>query len=131
MSNMLVLPEGHYLDDAETVISTTFVDVRDIGNRTPIAGLIKSSREVYAIRRCGTVHVCTLKHYREHEDPRIRDPGEGYASRAQLREQEVTDDPVDVRNHTNPTSKTLFLACFPCRVFTSSMASRRSVAILC
>ena len=59
MSNMLVLPEGHYLDDAETIISTTFVDVRDIGNRTPIAGLIKSSPEVHAIPRYGTVHVCS------------------------------------------------------------------------
>ena len=99
MSNILVLPEGHYLDDTETVISTNFVDVRDIGNRTPIAGLIKSSSEVHAIPRCGTVHVCTLKHYREHENPTIRDPGEGYASRVQVLKQEVTDDPVDVRNH--------------------------------
>ncbi len=84
MSNILVLPEGHYLDDTETVISTTFVDVRDIGKRSPIAGLIKSSQEVHAIPRCGTVHVCTLKHYRENENPTIRDPGEGYASRVQV-----------------------------------------------
>ena len=99
MSKIMVLPEGHYLDDTETVISTTFVDVRDIGNRTPIIGLIKSSREDHAIPRCRTIHVCTLKHYREHENPTIRDRGEGYASRVQVREQKVTDDPVDVRNH--------------------------------
>ena len=99
MSNILLLPEGHYLDDTETVISTAFVDVRDSGNRTPIAGVIKSSPEDYAIPRCGTVHVCTLKHYREHENPTIRDPGEGYASRVQVREKEVTADPIDVRNH--------------------------------
>ena len=98
MSNILILPEGHYLDDMETVISTNFVDVRDIGNRTPIAGLIKSSPEAYAIPHCGTVHVGTLKYYREHEDPRIRDPGEGYASRVRVRQQELTDDPVDVRD---------------------------------
>ena len=98
MSNILVLPEGHYLDDTGTVIVTNFVDARDNGNRTPIVSLIKSSPSEYAIERCGTVHVGTLEYYREHVNLDVRDPGEGYASRSLVRENEVTDDPTDLAN---------------------------------
>lgn len=95
ISKILVVPEGHYLDDTQTVIVTYFVETRDVGDRTPIAGLVKGSQNAHAIPNCGTVHVCTLKHYRQHEDPMVRDENEGRASHVHSMEHKTTSDPVD------------------------------------
>ena len=41
MSTINVLSEGHYFDDAGTLIETYFVDLRDQNSRTPVATLVK------------------------------------------------------------------------------------------
>ena len=54
-AELRVPADGHHVDDAGNLISCTYVDFRDQGERFPITALQKASSKRHAIPGCGTI----------------------------------------------------------------------------
>ena len=80
MRGVQYLGDGHHVDDEGTLISCTYVDFRDPGDRSLITTLWKASPRQYAIPGCGTIRISKPSCFRDH--------GEGLV----LRGEEGDDD---------------------------------------
>ena len=49
MDDMLWITEGYMQDDAGNLVMTSYVDVRELGSRTPIRALVKGCRREHAL----------------------------------------------------------------------------------
>ena len=95
MPEYFTFSEGHTVDDAGHVISTTYVDMRDPAQRRPITTLVKGCPERYAIELCKTVRISKPQQFRKYGEGLIRDPAEGHFSHVKL-DAERIDDPDDL-----------------------------------
>ena len=85
---MLWVNEGFVLDDANNMLTTTYIDLRDEGKRTAIRSLVKGCRREYALEDGETVLISKPERFREYGVALIRDEQEGFA-----REKSVTLEP--------------------------------------
>ena len=92
---MFLMQEGFLIDDAGHMITTTYVDLRNAPNRTPITTLIKACEKQFAIEGCKRIRISKPTRFREYGENLIRDDGEGYASRTKFGAERV-DDPHDL-----------------------------------
>ena len=82
---MLWINEGFTLDDAGNVVSTSYVDLRDEGERVAIRSLVKGCRREHALEDGENVLISKPERFREYGPALIRDEQEGFA-----REEQVT-----------------------------------------
>ena len=82
---MLWINEGFVLDDAGNMLTTSYIDLRDEGERPMIQSLVKGCRREHALEDGETVLISKPERFREYEVASIRDEQEGFA-----REEHVT-----------------------------------------
>ena len=85
---MLWVNEGFVLDDAGNMLATSYIDLRDEGERTAIRSLVKGCRREHALEDGETVLISKPERFREYGVALIRDEQEGFA-----REESVTLEP--------------------------------------
>ena len=79
MDQTCVVNEGFLLDDAGTLIGTSYVDLRDNASRTPIGHLVKGCRREHALEDSETILISPVGRFRVEGQKLIRDPQEGLA----------------------------------------------------
>ena len=77
---MLWIHEGSTLNDAGTLLGTSYVDLREDGGRTAIPALVKGCRREHALEDGDTVLVSKPARFREFGEGLIRDEQEGFAN---------------------------------------------------
>ena len=95
MSNHLIFNEGHTVDDAGHMLTTTYVDMRHHSERKPITTLVKGCPGRYAIEVYRKVRISKPERFRAYGEGLIRDPAEGHLSHVRLHAERV-DDPDDL-----------------------------------
>ena len=85
---MLWVNEGFVLDDAGNMLTTSYIDLRDEGERTTIRSLVKGCRWEHALEDGETVLISKPERFREYGVALIQDEQEGFA-----REKSVTLEP--------------------------------------
>ncbi len=88
--------EGSFLDDAGVQITTTFVDLRNADERTPIQTLVKACERQYALETFPTLRITKPRLFRESGSGLVHDENEGKAS-TNTTLYERTDHPDDLR----------------------------------
>ena len=78
-TEVLWINEGFMLDDAGNLIMTSYVDLREPGNRTPIRTLVKGCKREHALEDSETIQMSALEKFRAEGENLIRDPQEGLA----------------------------------------------------
>ncbi len=78
-NDMVWINEGFFLNDAEHIIMTSYIDLRPLGNRIPITSLVRGSEQKYALEDCETIMVSNPSRFREYGEELIRDVQEGLA----------------------------------------------------
>ena len=78
-TEVLWINEGFMQDDAGNLIVTSFVDLREPGNRTPIRTLVKGCKREHALEDSETIQMSALEKFRAEGENLIRDPQEGLA----------------------------------------------------
>ena len=76
---MLWINEGFVLDDAGNMLTTSYIDLRDEGERTVIRSLVKGCRREHALEDGETVLISKPERFREYGVALIRDDQEGFA----------------------------------------------------
>ena len=76
---MNLITEGSVLDDVGNLITTTYIDLRDEGERTAIPALVKGCRREHALEDGETVLISKPERFREHGEGLIQDAHEGFA----------------------------------------------------
>ena len=74
---MLWINEGFVLDDAGNMLTTSYIDLRDEGERTVIRSLVKGCRREHALKDGETVLISKPERFREYEVALIRDEQRG------------------------------------------------------
>ena len=74
-----LITEGSVLDDADNLITTTYIDLRDEGERSVIPALVKGCRREHALEDGETVLISKPARFREHGEGLIQDAHEGFA----------------------------------------------------
>ena len=77
--DMVWVNEGFVLNDAEHLIMTSYVDLRPLGNRTPITSLVRGCERKYALEDCETIMISNPARFREYGEELILDVQEGLA----------------------------------------------------
>ena len=77
--DLVWLHEGFVLDDSGTLITTTYIDLREDGKRTPIPGLVKGCRREHALEDGDTVLISKPARFRKYGEELIQDEQEGLA----------------------------------------------------
>ena len=85
---MLWVNEGFVLDDAGNMLITSYIDLRDEGERTTIRSLVKGCKQEHALEDGETVLISKPERFREYGVALIQDEQEGFA-----REKSVTLEP--------------------------------------
>ena len=78
-TDILWINEGFMQDDAGNLIITSYVDLREPGNRTPIRTLVKGCKREHALEDSETIQMSALEQFRAEGENLIRDPQEGLA----------------------------------------------------
>lgn len=91
MSNPLVYHEGYILDDADNLIWTAYVDLREHADRSLVSTLVKGCRKRYAIEFYKKVRISKPEQFRRHGPGLIRDPSEAQGSHTLMFEETVED----------------------------------------
>ena len=76
---MLWINEGFVLDDTGTLLTTSYIDLRDKDERTVIQGLVKGCKREHALEDGETVLISKPERFREYGVALIRDDQEGFA----------------------------------------------------
>ena len=77
--NMVFISEGYMLDDSGNLIMTTFIDLREEGERTAISALVKGCRREHALGDGETILISKPARFREYGEELILDVQEGLA----------------------------------------------------
>ena len=85
---MIWVYEGSVLDDAGNMLATSYIDLRDEGERTAIRNLVKGCKQEHALENGETVLISKPERFREYEVALIQDEQEGFA-----REESVALEP--------------------------------------
>ena len=85
---MLWVNEGFVLDDTGNMLITSYIDLRDEGERTAIRSLVKGCRQEHALEDGESVLISKPERFREYGVALIQDEQEGFA-----REESVTLEP--------------------------------------
>ena len=78
---MLWIPEGFILDDAGNMLTTSYMDLRDKDERTPVRSLVKACKREHALEDGETVLISKPARFREYGVELIRDEQEGFPRR--------------------------------------------------
>ena len=81
---MLWINEGFVLDDAGNLLMTSYIDLRDEGERAVARGLVKGCRREHALEDGETVLISKPERFREYGVALIRDEQEGLAKVEQV-----------------------------------------------
>ena len=73
------MTEGFVLDDAENLITTSYVDLRDVTNRSRIRQLVKGCRRKHALEDSETILISPVARFRDEGENLIRNVQEGLA----------------------------------------------------
>ena len=92
----LSLNDANFVDDAGSLITTTFVDFRSADQRTPIHSLAKGCERQYALETSATLRIARPCTFRASGGGLIRDPNEGKATTTRVLAERI-DDPDDLR----------------------------------
>ena len=76
---MLWINEGFVLDDAGTTLTTSYIDLRDKGERPVIRSLVKGCKREHALEDGKTLLISKPERFREYGVALIRDEQEGFA----------------------------------------------------
>ena len=95
MSNYFIFNEGHTVDDAGHLLTTTYVDMRDPVERMPITTLVKGCPERFAIELHKKVRISKPQQFRKYGEGLINDPAEGHLSHVRSHTERI-DDPDDL-----------------------------------
>ena len=77
--NMLWINEGFVLDDAGTMLTTSYIDLRDKGERPVIRSLVKGCKREHALEDGKILLISKPERFREYGVALIRDEQEGFA----------------------------------------------------
>ncbi len=89
-SEMVWIDEGFVLDDAGNLITTTYIDLREEGSRTPIPALVKGCKRAHALEDGETILISKPERFQEYGEKLIRDPQEGLAKEESVTVMEET-----------------------------------------
>ena len=92
----LSLTEANFVDDAGSLITSTFVDLRSADQRAPIHTLAKGCERQHALETSATLRIARPATFRESGGGLIRDPKEGKATKTRVLAERI-DDPDDIR----------------------------------
>ena len=76
---MVWISEGYILDDANSLIQTTYIDLRGEANRTLIPALVKGCRREHALEDAETVLISQPERFQQYGEDLIQDIQEGLA----------------------------------------------------
>ena len=76
---MVWISEGYMLDDSGNLIVTTFIDLREKGERTAIPALVKGCKREHALEDGETILISKPARFREYGEELILDVQEGLA----------------------------------------------------
>ena len=71
--------EGYFLTDAGHVITTSYVDLRNPEDRTPVTGLVRGCERNFALEDCETIMISNPARFRSYGEELILDVQEGLA----------------------------------------------------
>ena len=92
MSNHVVMYDAFFIDDADRIICTAYVDLREAADRSPITALIEGCAKQYAIENLKKVRISKPEQFRKRGEGLIKDPSEAQASHTEI-VSETIDDP--------------------------------------
>ena len=104
--------EGYWLNDAGHMVMTTFVDFRDLPDRTPITELVKLCEQQFAPETLGTVRVSKPEMFRDDGETLISDPEEARVSRVTSYSERINDpgDLAEAEVRSNESNRAAELA---------------------
>ena len=94
MSHPFNIGDGYFLDDYGHLITSKFIDLRDLEDRLPIGTLIKGCRQEHALENGNTIRISKPEKFRIDGDDLISDLSEMYFSSPE--QSEVVFDPNDL-----------------------------------
>lgn len=97
---MLWINEGFVLDDAGNLLTASFIDLRDEGERAVIRSLVKGCRREHALEDGETVLISKPERFREYGVALIRDDQEGLAKVEQVTLEAETPEEAAKRRAT-------------------------------
>ena len=97
---MLWINEGFILDDAGNMLTTSYIDLRDEGERAAIRSLVKGCKREHALEDGKTVLISKPERFREYGVALIRDEQEGLAKVEQVKLEAETPEEAAERRAT-------------------------------
>ena len=122
---MLWINEGFVLDDAGNMLTTSYIDLRDEGERTVIGSLVRGCRREHALEDGETVLISKPERFREYEVALIRDDQEGFAREETVMLEAETPEEAAKRRATTDLNDALQLVGSGIRSVHSVEHSRR------
>ena len=89
-NKMAQVNEGFVLDDTGTMITTTYIDLRPEGERTPFPALVRGCNREHALEDGATILISKPARFREYGEELIQDVQEGFAKEASVTVKEET-----------------------------------------
>ena len=106
---MLWINEGFVLDDAGNMLTTSYIDLRDEGERTVIRSLLKGCKREHALEDGETMLISKPERFREYGVALIRDEQEGFAREETVMLEAETPEEAANRRATSDLNDALLL----------------------
>ena len=106
---MLWINEGFVLDDAGTMLTTSYIDLRDKGERPVIRSLVKGCKREHALEDGKTLLISKPERFREYGVALIRDEQEGFAKEELVTLEAETPEETAKRRATEDLNDSLQL----------------------
>ncbi len=106
---MLWINEGFVLDDAGTILTTSYIDLRDKGERPVIQSLVKGCKREHALEDGKTLLISKPERFREYGVALIRDEQEGFAKEELVTLEAETPEETAKRRATEDLNDSLQL----------------------
>lgn len=98
-NELVWINESFGLNDAGILIMTSYVDLRQPQDRTPIKSLVRGCERRYALEDCDTFMISSPSRWRSHGEGLIRDVREGQATEETISEwQQISTNPARERS---------------------------------
>ena len=128
MSTPFALMEGYYIDDANNIIGSIYVDLRPADGRTSIATLAKCCKQQHAIESCMNILISKPTRFRKYGEGLVKDPFEAKSSNTKIISETINNMDDLANAHTIDDEIVRAGRClqYPMKIQTHSTKTRRT-----
>ena len=122
------LMEGYCIDDTNNIIASTYVDLRPVDSRTPIATLAKCCKQQHAIESCMNILISKSTRFRKYGEGLVKDPFEATSSYTKIISETINgvDDLADAHTIDGEIVRAGRCLQYPVKIQTHSTKTRRA-----